>query len=158
MKRLKWFIIGASTGLVAGYFLDPSIGRRRRAQFNDRRMRLQKNLAWYIERQARNLNNHVRGFISELTRPNQAPSDDILIQRIRAEMGHKVRNVKSIEVIAENGEVTLKGPILAEEVDRLYNCVRNVPGVTRVINELNIHHTPDHTQGQMEGKPSFETH
>lgn len=44
---------------------------------------------------------------------------------------------------AENGTVTLSGPILTNEVDGLLACVRGVPGVTRVENRVETHDRAD---------------
>ena len=44
---------------------------------------------------------------------------------------------------AENGRVTLRGSILAHEVDALLARVRAVRGVAEVRSELELHPTPE---------------
>jgi len=52
-------------------------------------------------------------------------------------------------VYASTGEVTLRGPILASEVDRVLAKIAAVPGVRAVKNELQPHQTG-------EGVPSLQ--
>ena len=58
-------------------------------------------------------------------------------------MGRFTSHSHAIEVTANNCEVTLSGPVLANEVIDLIKCVQNVRGVSGVINELNLHQTSE---------------
>jgi hypothetical protein len=58
-------------------------------------------------------------------------------------MGRHVRNAHPIAIAAEEGVVTVDGPILADEVDGLLAAIRSVPGVMTVENELEVHETID---------------
>src|SRR5262249_7359209 len=71
--------------------------------------------------------------------------DLILIERVRSRMGRLIRHPGAIYVTAENGTVTLRGPILADEVGSLLSGVRAVPGVRDVINQLDVHEHPGDT-------------
>jgi uncharacterized membrane protein len=48
--------------------------------------------------------------------------------------------------------VTLKGPVLAGEVERLLSCVTSVPGVKEVINRLEAHASAEHISALQGGR------
>jgi osmotically-inducible protein OsmY len=76
--------------------------------------------------------------VSELqSRFSAAPVDDgVLVDRVRSQLGHIVAHPGTIQVTAQNGKVTLSGPIRANEVDNLLSCVRHVNGVNEVVNNF----------------------
>jgi hypothetical protein len=58
---------------------------------------------------------------------------------VRSKIGRIVSLPASIQVTAQNGNVTLSGPVLASEVSHLLSCVKWVPGVKDVNNNLEVH-------------------
>jgi hypothetical protein len=100
---------------------------------------------------ARDMANRARG-IAAATRGRLSPAavDDVrLLERVRAKLGRACSHPRAIDVDAQNGEVTLRGPILANEVDDVIRTVGAVPGVMAVVNELDSHESP-------EGIPSLQ--
>jgi uncharacterized membrane protein len=81
-------------------------------------------------------------------------SDEVLVGRVRAELGRFVSHSHAIEVTAEGGHVTLAGPILAEEVRPLLRCVRRVPGVRAVSDRLAVHEDASHVSALQGGQPA----
>jgi hypothetical protein len=69
--------------------------------------------------------------------------DETLVERVRARLGRACSHPHAIDVYARDGEVTLRGPILAEEVDQVIAAARRVRGVRAVINELTPHRSAD---------------
>jgi uncharacterized membrane protein len=65
--------------------------------------------------------------------------DGVLVARVRSEMGRAVSHSHAIEVTADHGHVTLRGPILSDEVKRLVSCVSHVRGVRSVDQQLEVH-------------------
>lgn len=59
---------------------------------------------------------------------SQAPSDRILIERVRSKLGTVVKHPRSIDLCSEGGRVIVAGPILAHEVGGLLQTIRNVSG------------------------------
>jgi len=150
IKSVGYFLAGIGTGALMAFFFDPQKGRRRRALLRDQLVEIRNDTIWYTGKQMRNLNNHVQGWIARLAnvfKPEEIPDDETLVQRVRSAMGRKVRHPHSIEVIAENGRVTLRGLILADEVQEVFDCVRRVRGVTHVKNELEVHSEPGNIPG-----------
>jgi uncharacterized membrane protein len=80
------------------------------------------------------------------------PDDDVLVQRVRSCLGRVVTHPSSVEVAASDGVVTLSGPILADEVRLLIDCVHHVHGVAGVRNELEVHTESGNTPG-LQGTP-----
>jgi hypothetical protein len=77
----------------------------------------------------------------------------VLVERIRSQLGFAVRHPSSIEVSASGGRVTLRGPVLADDVDRLRRRVRRVRGVRELEDRLDVHDSPEGVPG-LQGEPS----
>jgi hypothetical protein len=94
------------------------------------------------------------GLVASLkSRFSRDPVDDrVLAERVRSKLGTVVKHPRSIDVTAENGRVTLSGPILAHEVNRLIDTVQGVRGVVDVENRLDMHREPDNVPG-LQGNP-----
>jgi uncharacterized membrane protein len=132
---------GAALGAVTMYFFDPQSGRRRRSVCRD-----QFNELWHERRDAagvigRDLGHRAKGLAAEarhLITPDHA--DDLVIaERVRSAMGRSVSHPRAIEVKSQGGRVTLRGPILANEVPGLLACAAAVRGVKGVDNQLEPH-------------------
>ncbi|MGZ3772291.1 MAG: BON domain-containing protein [Pseudobdellovibrionaceae bacterium] len=139
------FVLGVSIGAVAMYFLDPDRGRSRRILVRDKIYRAVRRTQHRMMQMARNASNHSLGLIKDFqSRLNAQDSDDATLElRVRSSIGRKVSHAKAIKVTAQNGVVTLSGPILRREVKPLIVCVENVPGVKSVVNQLEKHERSD---------------
>jgi CBS domain-containing protein/osmotically-inducible protein OsmY len=137
-------LVGAGVGLM--YFLDPQRGRARRNYVRDKAEHLYHQTSDTFDKASRDLRNRASGAYAEtrgrLT-SEEYPDDETLVQRVRSKMGREVSHPRAIEVDAHDGEVTLRGPILADEVNRLVRCVTKVKGVRTVNNQLEVHEYAD---------------
>jgi hypothetical protein len=126
------------------YYLDPSLGAQRRAHARDQVRRVPRALQDSAAVTARDLKNRTAGFISEargrLT--EGAVQDDVLSGRVRSKLGFLVRHPSSIQVDAHDGLVTLRGAVLADEIEQLVRGMRAVRGVKEVDNQLEVHDNP----------------
>ena len=52
---------------------------------------------------------------------------------------------------AENGNVTVTGLILKDEIDSLLKCIKAVPGVTSVDDKLEVHESSEHISSLLAG-------
>jgi uncharacterized membrane protein len=143
MNRL--FSTLSTLGLGAGvmYFYDPDRGRRRRALVRDKVNRMINQSDDFIDKATRDLRNRTRGTLAEATAmlsEREAP-DWILEERVRAELGRVARHSRAIEVSASQGSVSLSGPILADDVERVLSRAAAVRGVKGVDNHLDVHQT-----------------
>jgi uncharacterized membrane protein len=136
---------GIGLGAALMYFLDPDRGRRRRGLVRDQVVSAVSKADDAVGATARDLGNRARGLASEARSrfKQDEASDEVLVARVRAELGRAVSHPSAIEVTAEQGRVTLSGPILAREVDDVLSTVRSVRGVADVENQLEVHERPD---------------
>jgi hypothetical protein len=156
LSPISWFLGGLAMGAAAMYFFDPQSGNRRRAYLGQKSIKAKNEFMEFSDRMGRHLKNRATGMVAKMEsyRHLDDPVDDqVLNDRVRAAFGRKIKHTGAIQVSALDGEVTISGPILRDEVQALLACVEAVPGVKKVINELDIHETPGHTPSlQGEGK------
>lgn len=67
------------------------------------------------------------------------PSDQELKEQVRTEFHRRIHHAKGIRIEVQDGVVTLSGPILVDEVDKLISCIKAIPGVKRVEDHLQAH-------------------
>ncbi len=65
--------------------------------------------------------------------------DDRLVERVRAVLGRCCSHPRVIEVEASDGEITLRGPVIAIEHQAVLSAAAGVRGVDSVIDELEPH-------------------
>jgi CBS domain-containing protein len=150
------FAIGA--GIM--YLLDPDRGRSRRSNIRNRATGLYNDSAGFAGKVGRDFRNRATGVLAEsksmLSRHPETP-DAKLVARVRTRLGRVSSHTRAIEVTAENGRVTLTGPVLAAEVNDVLSGVQGVPGVAEIDNRLEIHEQPDNIPSlQGESRPSGE--
>ncbi|MFL6571372.1 MAG: BON domain-containing protein [Burkholderiales bacterium] len=138
MNRL---LVGGALGALAMYFLDPHEGRRRRARTRDKMVHAGKRLNEASRVTARDTVHRARGVLATARKlfEHEEVSDAVLVERVRAGLGRAVSHPHALEVAADHGHVTLSGPVLSEEVRPLLRCVRGVPGVRAVSDQLTVY-------------------
>ena len=154
-KNLTTLASGIGLGAALVYLTDPERGRRRRALVRDQLVSLAHETGEAIGPTARDLRNRAQGLVARTThlfRKEDVP-DVVLEQRVRARLGRFTSHPGSIEVSADQGRVTLRGPILAHELEQTLAAVRSVPGVRSVNNQLEVHKQPGDVPGLQGGKP-----
>ena len=142
-------LVGAGAGAGLMYLLDPDAGNRRRALMRDQLMRARNLTGDAVDATSRDMRNRARGVVADL-RSRLLPgdvSDEVLQERVRARLGQIVRYARSIETTVDDGRVTLRGPVLADDVTRLVRRVGQVPGVGSVDNRLDVHAEPGNVPG-----------
>jgi hypothetical protein len=134
-------LAAAAAGAVLMYLLDPDRGGRRRALVRDQALQMARRTGDAFDVTSRDLTNRARGVVADLqARFRDTPvSDDTLRARVRARLGAVVGYAGAIDVEVVAGTVTLRGPVLADDVERLLRRVRAVRGVHDVDDRLQIH-------------------
>lgn len=156
-RRQQWTLLG-SLGIGAGlmYLLDPERGRRRRAAARGKAAHLLGAGGTALGRATRDLAHRGRGLAAEAgARLHWRPEpveDRVLEDRVRSKMGRFVSHPHAIEVLADDGEVTLAGEILDSEVAGLLAAVRSVRGVRKVDDQLRVHESAG-TVSSLQGEP-----
>jgi osmotically-inducible protein OsmY len=140
MYRLISFVKGAAIGAGIMYFFDPISGNRRRALLRDQFVHLANKSCDVADAKYRDMQNRMYGTFAEMRSSlrHDEPSDEVLCDRVRSAIGRYTTHPAAIEVDAQNGTITLSGPILAREVDDLMRAVYSVRGVTTIQNQLDV--------------------
>jgi hypothetical protein len=146
MRKELGLGVASTAGLGAGlmFLLDPDMGARRRAILRDKLISLSRLAAWAADKTSRDLKNRVYGTIASTKSrfADEDVSDDVLVERVRSQMGRAVSHPHAIRATAEDGEITLSGEILSDELDDLVRSVFSVKGVKQVYNKLTTHKQP----------------
>lgn len=136
--------IGLGVGVACAAMFDPARGAARRALVGDKLRSLLRSAVVAGERHARDLANRARGTALEAkARLTEGEvSDDILAERVRAQIGRPVSHPRALEVGVHAGRVSLSGPVPADEVDGLLRTVAKVRGVRGVEHHLDVRGQP----------------
>ncbi len=145
MSKVMTFLWGLGLGAGLMYFYDPDRGTRRRALVRDKAVHLANETTETLDRAMRDVANRTQGLLAEATSllTLDTATDETLEARVRARMGHLVSNPHAIHVSANQGRITLSGPILAREEGALLAGVTAVRGVQSVDNRLDLHTQAD---------------
>src|SRR5438045_807898 len=153
-------ITSFALGGAAMYLLDPDRGRRRRALMRDKLRHSTHQVERAITVTSSDLQNRAKGVRAAVEHlfTGETPDDQILVARVRSKIGRIVSHPSSLDVSADNGVVTLRGPILEHELESLLECVASVDGVNQVRNELEPHRTAQGVSGLQGGvhRPGYK--
>lgn len=148
-RNQSWtaIITAAALGAAAMYLSDPDRGRRRRALVKDQAKSAVIRAGDAIDVASRDLGNRIQGLRAQgarlLARRYERADDDVVAARVRERLGRAVSHPHAIKIGAARGRVTLFGPILADEKDRLLETVRAVPGVTDIDDQMTVHQSAE---------------
>jgi len=144
VSKTSAFLEGAGIGATIMYFFDPATGRRRRALIDGKVAHLRHLIGEGSQAAACDFGNRLEGLLARMDDIfGTAPGDDaVLTERARAHIGRLSCHPGAIYVTANHGCVTLSGPILRDEVERVIHGVSKVRGVEGVVNNLQVHDTP----------------
>ncbi|HLS48175.1 MAG TPA: BON domain-containing protein [Gemmatimonadales bacterium] len=133
-------LLAAGVGAALMYFLDPGRGARRRAIARDRTASAVRSGSESVQRRAEDARNRITGAVASARNRlrRDAPTERQLVERVRSELGRHTDHVSAIEVLAEDGVVTLRGQVLAEELSSVVATARRVRGVEDVHDELEV--------------------
>ncbi|HEX6314352.1 MAG TPA: SRPBCC family protein, partial [Gemmatimonadaceae bacterium] len=149
--------LAAGAGASMMYLLDPARGRRRRRLLADKVVHAAHVAGDAAGTTGRDLANHARGAAAVAKRRlhSKDGDDEVIAERVRAELGRVVSHPGAIEVDVDEGLVTLRGDVLAREVADLLDCVERVRGVDDVANMLQYHEEPGRIPSlQGQGRPA----
>ena len=85
------------------------------------------------------IGNDLSGIGAEIwARKLPPPTDSQLERRVRSELGHHIEHGWTIEVVADDGYVTLRGNVLQDELEDAVSTARDVQGVRKVWSEMQV--------------------
>jgi len=134
------FFFGMAAGAALMYLFDPQRGAYRRHYLRDKSVRYARDTGRAIARQADYRAGQVKGMLHETRNAlaTEDVSDETLRERIRAELGHCTSHAHAVEVDVEDGCVTVRGSVPAEEEDNVISAIRSVRSVCDVDNQLSV--------------------
>jgi hypothetical protein len=147
LKEARALLTGLGAGAGWMYFFDPQTGGRRRALLRDRCTATINDAACWVDKALRDAGHRAQGAIAEIEGmlDLSVPSDQQLVERVRACLGHFASHPRLIEVHAEEGHITLTGGAPADEIHRICASAAQVRGVRSVGNQLDTQSGPDVT-------------
>jgi osmotically-inducible protein OsmY len=129
-------------GAALALLLDPRRGAARRARIGQKAAAALRRGRVEAGRKARDLAQRARGRRYEIDHARETVADDVLVERVRAQLGKRARHAAALRVEASSGTVTLAGPIPRHEVDGLIEIVTRVRGVKAIEDRLEVHDGP----------------
>lgn len=133
-------LLGA--GALAMYYLDPQLGRQRRALLADL-----VGGGWRDARHGVAGPRRLPGGAFHRAALADPRADAQLRDRIQQRLGRLVSHPRAIDVRVQDGVVRLSGDVLLKERDGLLLHVREMPGVQRLVNAMTAHATPSGIAG-----------
>jgi hypothetical protein len=148
MTNARDLTYGIAIGAGLMFLFDPRRGAARRAVIRQKATRAAHEVETAAGIGARDLEHRAEGMAARLTSFIQGHEsdvlDDVLVARVRAELGRVCSHPRAIEVLAKgDGHIELKGPILRADVDRVLGTIKHVPGVKTIDDDLEVHPQPD---------------
>lgn len=133
---LNW-VGGIALGALVMYIADPSQGRRRRAQLQDKVSHMTHATTRMMDQTLHDALNRwsgVQASAMRLLSPRQAkPIDDhVLEARVRSRLGRAMSDVQDVKVHVHQGEVSLSGDLGRNAKDKVLRLVAAIPGVESV--------------------------
>lgn len=146
MKSLLNSVATLAAGAAVMYYLDPQMGRRRRATLRDKLHSGRRSAADFAGTQAKRAADQARGLYAkahaQMDGGGEPVSDTILAERVRSQLGHLTSRPGAIDVTASGGCVGLSGHILAAEHTPLVQTISAIAGVDDVDDRLVVHDQP----------------
>lgn len=134
---------GMIIGATVMYIFDEHRGARRRSYARDRVIHAGHVLGRKLSKRSRDLMNRAVGSVAELRSSIRDRagriSDDQLVDRVRAQLGHVVSHSGLLQVQASDGCVVVSGPVLENEVEKIRGRLAKIRGVRECRLELEPH-------------------
>lgn len=140
MLGAKSLLTGLALGAGAMYFCDASQGARRRKLLADQCNHLLHACLHDFDVAWRDLKNRSQGVAAGARRLadfSEVP-DELIVERVRAQLGHDASHARDIEVQAQQGHVVLRGSVSPDELFGLLRGIGAVSGVRTVADELTL--------------------
>jgi hypothetical protein len=134
-------ISAAAAGAALMYLIDPDRGNARRTLLRDRTLHIARSGWRWTRNSAVDAANHAGGLVAELRASmwTVRPSDDVLVKRVRSQMGRIIRHPHKVVVTADAGWIELRGDVLPDEKEALIGVIKSIPGVFGVQDHLEEH-------------------
>jgi uncharacterized membrane protein len=149
VKKAVSLITAATLGGGFAYLTDPAIGKRRRALLRDAVVHGAKVARRAATIAAKDTAHRLGGLleISKRIFVHDHVNDEVLADRVRSEIG-RVSSHPNVEVIVDDGCVTLLGPVVAKESLMVLKAAESVRGVQEIVNRMELYEPSRNMQTQ----------
>lgn len=137
--RAAAYVAAAGAGAGMMYLMDPHRGTARRAQLQNRALKLARRGGTKLDKRIRDLEHRAEGILADLRRefePEQPATDRKLEARVHTNLGRVATNPHAIRVMSLSGQVVVGGTAPADEIEKVVEAVAATPGVKGVENRL----------------------
>ncbi|MEI2416536.1 BON domain-containing protein [Orrella sp. JC864] len=154
MKHTFDRLVALAVGAAAMYYLDPQMGRRRRALLCDKFDALCHDACHAMQAKGKDAAHRVKGMVAQAgsSMASEPVDDERLAERIRSQLGRLVSTPGAVDVSVADGVATLSGQILAAEREPLVEAVAAMQGVGGVDDRLSTHDAPGNVP-ELQGAP-----
>ncbi|CAN5509416.1 hypothetical protein BH09PLA1_BH09PLA1_28010 [soil metagenome] len=132
--------LALGAGLI--WVFDPRLGRSRRTWLRDKSMHWLHETGDMFRYMGKHASNRLRGRVAETRgyfRRNEPVDDAKLCARVRTELGRVIEDPHAVEVVAQDGHVTLRGTADGLDINSIASVILGVRGVRGFDNQL---HSP----------------
>jgi osmotically-inducible protein OsmY len=138
MNRSESLLLGLALGAGVAYLLDPDRGTRRRALLRDKLVHAGHELEDAARANVRHARNRVGGLAHEAVAglTERQVEDRVLEERVRSQVGRGLSSAGGLDILADQGRITLSGVVPAEDMQDVVRTVQSVRGVRTVENRL----------------------
>ena len=145
MNKGVALIGGVGLGAALMYMFDPDRGKRRRTLVQDKVTAAGHKAEDLAGKMTRDVRNRIYGTAAEIKSlfSHEEVSDDVLVARVRSRLGRVPVDDGALDVTANNGIITLRGPVLTDELPKVLRSARFVRGVKGIDNRLDVHNEAD---------------
>ena len=132
-------LLGAGLGAGLMLALNPVRRVRKLGRAGDKTIKTLGKNRRMIPRRADSTGNPLSGVAAEIwSRRLPPPTDTELERRVRAELGQHIEHGWTIEVVADDGFVVLRGTVLPHQLEDAVSTARDVHGVRKVWSEMRL--------------------
>ena len=135
--------LALGAGLI--WMFDPRLGRSRRAWLRDKSMHWLRETGDFFRYAGVDAANRIRGTVAETRgyfRKSEPVDDAKLCARVRSELGRVIEDAHAVEVVAQDGHVTLRGTADGAQINSIANVVLGIRGVRGFDNQLRTPGSP----------------
>ena len=137
-RQIRKLIMGTLGSAALMYLMDPDKGNERRATLRDQFTKFMNQATTRTESLIEQISDRAQGVAAETKRKlsTEEISDEVMVARVRSAMGHVLTNAHEVEVMANQGLITLTGSVPGAETETLISTIKALPGVHGVENRL----------------------
>lgn len=138
-RQLRKIIVGTLGSAALMYLMDPEKGNERRATLREQINKFMNKATARTESLIEQISDRAQDAAAGAARnlsTLEAVSDEVIVARVRSAMGHVLTNAHEVEVMANQGLITLTGSVPGAETEVLIATIKALPGVHGVENRL----------------------